>query len=257
VIAHGVPSAAHADVGDAVGGEREVLEDAVAALVLGALVADAEEEAAGVVVLVEAHHYPLLLVGGVVEGHGARVGEDAQIDPVLRHDVVVVVVRRALCAHAYYAVVAALVLLEAELLPEAVVCVDVEHGGVERARLGERGRHLGGEGEGLGVVDFLQQDWRGVVRDFLVGVAEEVHPLARLEAQPALADAHERVGSVDGAVEPHAAELHRAGLACLKVCGCQTVCFHCALVVLLARTAARGEGCGRHDGDNVVFHCVC
>ena len=215
-------SVAHAEVRHGSLLQADALEQAVARAALGTLAGDADPYPGGIIVLVEPHHVPFFLVERVVAGQRAGVGRQFEVDGRGCDLLVVVVVRSALRADRHDAVVAPLVLFEAEFLPEAVVGIDQEVGGVVQSFGREFGRHLGGERERPGVVHFGEQGGKGVVREFpVVGVAEEVAAFRAAEQERAVVhDADARVAAVEGMAEGESADVHPAfaearGLRCI------------------------------------------
>ena len=81
------------------------------------MTADAEVEASWIDVLVEADHLPLLTIERVVAGDGVGIAGNLVIDELgIVENLVVVIFGGANRSHGDHAVIAALVLLEAELL---------------------------------------------------------------------------------------------------------------------------------------------
>ncbi len=107
----------HSKIAYIIGCQRQFFEGRDTLIRLWSLAADAQIQLLRIVVLVKADHLPLLAVERVVAGDGAGIAGNLVIDELaIVEDLVVVVIGSANSSHGDHAVIAALVLLEAELL---------------------------------------------------------------------------------------------------------------------------------------------
>ncbi len=188
----------YAEITYVISSQREFLKGGDTFLRLRSLAADAEVEASWIGVLVEAYHLPLLAVERVVAGDGVGIAGNLVIDELdIVEDFVVVVIGGANGSHGDHAVIAALVLLEAELLVERIVGINKECGGVIKAVGREARLHLGQKREWLGVIDFGHQHSGIVLRQFaVVRIDEVVSVRLGAESDDASRVRHLFVGSV-------------------------------------------------------------
>jgi len=103
----------HSEIFNIVDIERYILNQARAGAAFGALAADTDQQAVGVVVFIKSHHVSLVIVDRVVACNS--VGVRWYLKEYRRNIqfIMIVVVRCALCPDRYYAVHAVFILLKA------------------------------------------------------------------------------------------------------------------------------------------------
>ena len=192
-------SVPHAEIAYIVSTQLQFIEGGDTFVRLRSLTTDTEVETGRIVVLIETNHLPLPSVERIVAGYGVGIARNLIVDilSIIEH-LMVVVIRSADGTHGNHAMVATLVLFEAELLLERVAGIDEECGGVIKAVGREAGLHPGREREWLGVVNLSQQHGGIVLREFaVVGVGEIIGMWFGTESDDTCRVGHLLVGSIE------------------------------------------------------------